>query len=105
MALLAQGLTLRQVARRVPASVGAVDHWRPAWRPGGEEALAPRPVPGRPRNLTAQPGEPLVPLWWQGARAQGFANELGTVRRIAAVRRVQCGVRDHPAPVWTGLRS
>jgi transposase len=54
IALLAKGLTLSQVARRVQASVGAVYQWRQAWRTGGEEALAPKPVPGRPRKLTAQ---------------------------------------------------
>jgi transposase len=57
---LAKGLTLSQVARRVQASVGSVYHWRQAWRTGGEEALAPKPVPGRPRKLTAQPCEQLV---------------------------------------------
>jgi transposase len=105
IALLAQGLTLSQVARRVQASVGTVYQWRQAWRTGGEEALAPKPVPGRPRTLTAQQGEQLVHSLSQGARAHGFANELWTLRRIAAVLRVQFGVRYHPAHVWKGLRG
>jgi transposase len=103
IALLAQGLTLSQVARRVPASVGTVSQWRHAWRTGGEAALAPRPVPGRPRKLTAQPCEQLVHSLSQGARAHGFANELWTLRRIAAVIRVPVGVRYHPAHVWKVL--
>ena len=105
IALLAQGLTLSQVARRVQASVGSVYQWRQAWRTGGEEALAPKPVPGRPRQLTAQQGEQLVHILSQGARAHGFANELWTLRRIAAVIRGPFGVRYHPAQVWNVLRG
>lgn len=105
IALLARGLTLSQAARRVQASVGSVYQWRQAWRTGGEAALAPRPVPGRPRKLTAQPGEPLVHILLQGARAHGFADELWTLRRIAAVIRVHFAVRYHPAHVWKVLRS
>ncbi len=105
IALLAQGLTLSQVARRVQASVGSVYQWRQAWRTGGEEALAPKPVPGRPRTLTAQQGEQLVHILSQGARAHGFANELWTLRRIAAVMRVHFGVRYHPSHVWKVLRG
>jgi transposase len=104
IALLAQGLTLSQVARRVQASVGPVSQWRHAWRTGGEAALAPRPVPGRPRKLTAQQCEQLVHILSQGARAHGFANELWTLRRIAAGIRVHFGVRYHPAHVWNVLR-
>jgi transposase len=72
---------------------------------GGEEALASKPVPGRPRKLTAQQREQLVHILLQGARAHGFANELWTIRRIAAVIRVHFGVRYHPAHVWKVLRS
>jgi transposase len=105
IAVLSQGLTLSQVARRVQASVGSVSHWRQAWRRGGEAALAPKPVPGRPRKLTAQPCEQLVHILLQGARAYGFATELWTLRRIAAVIRVHFGVRYHPAHVWKVLRG
>jgi transposase len=100
LALLTQGRTLSQVARRVQASVGSVYQWRPAWRTGGEEALTPKPVPGRPRQLTVRPCEQLVHILSQGARAHGFANELWTLRRIAAVIRVHGGVPYHPAHVW-----
>ena len=63
-------------------------------------ALAPKPTPGRPRRLTAQPCTQLGELLLQGATAHGFANELWTLRRIAAVIPVHFGVRYHPAHVW-----
>jgi transposase len=50
VALLAQGLSLSEVAGRVQASVGSVYRWRQAWGRTGEAALAPKPVPGRPRK-------------------------------------------------------
>ena len=51
-----------------------------------------------------QPCEQLLPLLLQGARAHGFPNALWTLKRIAAVIRVQVGVDYHPAHVWNLLR-
>lgn len=104
VALLAQGLSLSEVAGRVQASVGSVYRWRQAWVGAGEAALAPKPVPGRPRKLTLQQCTQLEPLLLQGARAHGFANALWTVRRIGAVIQVPFGVHYHPAHVWKLLR-
>jgi transposase len=104
VALLQQGLSLREVARRVQASVSSVSQWRAAWQQGGEAALAPKPGPGAPRKLTDQPCQQLVPPLLQGARAHGFPNELWTLKRIAAVIQVHFGVRYHPAHVWKILR-
>jgi putative transposase len=99
VALLQQGLSLREVARRVQASVSSVSQWRAAWQQGGEAALTPKPVPGAPRKLTDRQGKQLVPLLLKGARAHGFPNELWTLKRIAAVIQVHFGVRYHPAHV------
>lgn len=102
--LLQHGVSLREVARRVQASVSSVSQWREAWRHGGEAALAPKPVPGAPRKLTAQQCAQLLPLLLQGARAHGFANELWTLKRMAAVIQVHFGVRYHPSHAWKLLR-
>jgi DDE superfamily endonuclease/Winged helix-turn helix len=66
--------------------------------------LAPRPGLGVPCKLTHAPCTHLVPRWLQGATAHGFANDLWTLQRIAAVMQVHLGVRSHPAPVWKLLR-
>jgi transposase len=67
--------------------------------------LAPKPVPGRPRQLTDAQRHHLLNLLLQGARANGFPNELWTLKRIAAVIQVQFGVHYHPAHVWKLLRG
>jgi transposase len=104
VALLQQGLSLREVARPVHDLVSLLSQWQNAWRQGGDGALTPKPVPGRPRKLTDAQGHPVVNLLLQGARAHGFPNELWTLTRIAAVIRVHFGVRYHPAHVWKILR-
>jgi transposase len=103
--LLAQGMSPREVARRVRAAVGSVYRWQQAWRQGGEAALAAKPVPGAPRKLTEAQREQLRRLLRQGARAAGFPNELWTVKRMAAVIQVHFGVRSHPAHVWKIVRG
>lgn len=105
LALLAHGLSLSEVARRVQASVGSVHQWQQAWAHGGEAALAAKPVPGRPRKLTEQQGEQWRHLVRQGARAYGFPNALWTLQRMATVRWREVQVRYHPAHVWKVLRS
>jgi transposase len=67
--LLAQGFSLREVARRVQASIGSVSQWRQVWQQGGEAALAPKPPPAHPRRLTDQQCTQLVELLLQGATA------------------------------------
>jgi transposase len=104
VALLQQGLSLREVARRVQASVNSVYQWREAWQQGGDAALVPKPVPGRPPKLTNQQRQRLLEVLLQGARAYGFPNELWTLKRIAAVIQVEFRIRDHPSHVWKVLR-
>jgi transposase len=60
--LLADGLRVREVARRMHASVASGYRWQHAWADGGEAALAPQPGSGRPRQLTDQQGAPWAPL-------------------------------------------
>jgi transposase len=105
VALLAQGLSLSEVARRVQASVGSVAQWRQAWASGGEAALAAKPVPGRPRKLTDQQCRQLLQLLLKGARAYGLPNELWTLKRMAPVIWLEFRVRYHPAHMWKVLRS
>jgi len=84
----------------VHASVSSGSPWWNAWRQGGDDALAPKPVPGRPRKLTDAPRPQLLNLLLQGARAHGVPTALWTWTRLAAVIRVHFGVRYHPAHVW-----
>jgi transposase len=103
--LLDSGLTLEAVARRVNASVSSVCRWRQARNEGGEAALAPKPVPGRPRKLQEAERQRLLEFLLQGALAYGFANDLWTLKRIARVIRKEFGVKYHPNHVWRLLQA
>src|SRR5574341_559416 len=83
--LLAQGLTLSDVAVRTGASVSSVFRWKEAFSEGGRAALAPKPVPGRPAKLEADQVERLLGILLGGAMTYGFPNELWTLKRIASV--------------------
>ena len=104
MALLERGLTQQEVAQRVGASPSSVWRWKQAFDGGGPEALAAKPVPGRPRKLQKAEGQRLLALLLKGAMAYGYPNELWTLKRIARVIRREFGVRYHPNHVWRVLR-
>jgi len=105
VALLEQGLSLDEVARRTLSSVSSVHRWREAWRAGGQAGLDSKPVPGRPEKLSAAQRKRLLGLLLEGARAQGFANELWTLGRVAVVIRREFAVSYHPSHVWKILRA
>jgi transposase len=105
VALLAQGLSLSAVARRVQASVGSVSQWRQAWVSGNEVALAAKPIPGRPRKLRDQQCHQWLQLVLKGARAYGFPHELWTLKPMATVIWLGFQVRSHPSHVWKVLRN
>jgi len=104
-ALLAKGLSVPAVARRVGASMSSVFRWKLALAEGGEAALSPKPVPGRPRKLRDAERRRLVELLLQGAMAYGFPNDLWTLKRIASVIRKEFGVEYHPNHLWRVLRG
>ena len=53
-----------------------VAQWRQACASGGEAALAAKPMPGRPRQLTDQQGQQWLQLLLKGARAYGFPKAI-----------------------------
>jgi len=105
VALLQNGLTQEAAAHRVGASVSSVCRWQQALTESGEAALAPKPVPGRPRKMQEAERQQLRELLLRGALAYGFANDLWTLKRIARVIRQEFRVHYHPNHVWRLLRS
>ena len=95
VALLEEGLSLHEAARRVGCHPSSVLRWREALREGGEAALAPRPASGRPPRLTARQKERLVRLLLWGAMAHGWRTELWTTQRIAELIEEKFKVRYH----------
>src|SRR5918996_2342803 len=99
-ALLAHGLSVSEVARRVQASVGAVSQWRRAWTRGGEAAWAAKPGPGRPPKLRDRPCPHLRRRLLKGAQVSGFPHELWPLKRLATVIWWEVRVRSHPSHGW-----
>jgi len=105
MALVSQGLSLHEVARRVKASPASVHRWQQAWREGGSSGLDPKPVPGRPGKLTDTQRAKVLELLLAGAMASGFANEMWTLKRIGSVILRNFGVEYHPSHIWKILQA
>ena len=105
VALLSEGASVTQVARRLGCSHSSVILWRDAVRRRGPTALAARPAPGRPPKLTARQRARLPRLLVQGAVALGFATDLWTTGRIATLIRQRFGVPLHRAHVGRVLAA
>lgn len=105
VALLAQGLGVRTVARQIGCSPSSVSRWQTDVAAGGPDALRAKPPPGRPPRLTARQRARLLTLLLNGATAHGFGTDLWTLPRVAAVIARTFGVTYHPAHVWKILRG
>jgi transposase len=103
--LLNRGLSVGEVARRLQTTEMSVHRWRRAFWKGGRAALAPKPTPGRPRRMSDAQRRKLIALLLRGAMANGFPNEMWTLRRMQALIRREFGIRYHPSHVWKVLRT
>jgi transposase len=80
--LLGQGWGYRQVAAKLGCSPRSVHRWQAAYEEAGKDALAAKPHPGAPPRLSNAQKADLVKRLLTGARAQGFATDLWTSKRI-----------------------
>ena len=94
-ALFAEDWTNAQIAARLGTTPQSVGRWRRQWEAGGDEALAPKPTPGRPSRLSARQKRGLRQRLLSGARRQGFATDLWTGRRARELIRRCYGVEYH----------
>ncbi len=98
MALVKDGHSLNEVARRVGCNASSVLRWRDAFAHGGRRALEPKPASGRPPRLTRRQKNRLVTYLVQGPLAHGYRTDLWTTLRVAQVIQRKFGVpyhRDH----------
>lgn len=103
--LLQQGKTLSEVARLVGASVSSASRWRDAVAENGKQALAPKPVPGRPPRLSEKQRQHLLKALARGPRHWGFATDLWTCARVGQVIRRLFDVEYHVDYVGTLLHK
>ena len=105
VALIKDGLGVREVARKIGCSPASVSRWQAEVQAAGTDALRAKPPPGRPPRLTARQRTRLLNLLLKGATAHGFSTDLWTLPRVAEIIARTFGVRYHPAHVWKILRG
>lgn len=104
MALLDQGWSQADVARRLGVTQGAVSQWKKRYQRDGPSALKASPHPGPQPKLTAKQIDQLGRLLLKGARAHGYRTELWTLKRVAELIQKRFGVHYDPSGVWHVLR-
>jgi transposase len=100
MALLEDGLSQSEVARRLAVAPSAVSQWKKARAEGGDEALVASPHPGPRPKLSPQECDRLLKYLQQGPRKHGWSTELWTLPRIAELVERKFGVNYDQSGVW-----
>jgi transposase len=91
-----EGRSQKDVADFLGVHPVTVAKWVAAYRASGDDGLAARPTPGRPRFLT--PDQEAQVLAWlvRKPTAFGFRTDLWTAARVAQLIRERFGVAYHP---------
>jgi len=91
------GRTQADVADFLGVHPITVAKWMARYRAGGDDALAAKPVPGRPRFLTDEQEAEVRGWLLQKPTAFGFRTDLWTAARVAQLIRDRLGVHFHPS--------
>src|SRR6266851_4376746 len=100
-----QGVTPAEIARQVGVSHQIVSDWRAAWRRSGRNGLRAAGRAGRLPKLNRDQLAQVEVELAKGAEANGYPNDLWTLKRVAEVIERVTGVTYHPARVWYILRQ
>ncbi len=103
--LFKQGLTPAEIARRLGVCHQIVSDWRAAWRRSGRAGLRAAGRAGRLPKLNRDQLAQVEVELAKGAEANGYPNDLWTLKRVAEVIERVTGVSYHPARVWYILRK
>jgi len=105
VALLQKGHGVREVARMVGVTPGAVVEWRDRYKKKGDQGLAAKPHPGRKAKLSDAQRKKLIGLLKKGPLAHGYKTDLWTLPRVAELIDKRFGVRYDPSHVWRILNA
>ncbi len=101
------GRTQADVADFLGVHPVMVAKWMKAYRDGGEQAVAAKPVPGRPRFLTAEQEAEVRGWLLKKPTDFGFRTDLWTAARVAQLIRDRLGVTFPPSYLreWLSKRG
>ena len=103
--LFTKGVPQAEVARRLKVSRQSVSRWYRTWTEEGKAALVDAGRAGRPPRLTADQEARVEEELLRGPMAHGYATQLWTLARVAAVIERVTGVRYHPGHGWRLLHE
>lgn len=94
MTRVLEGYPVQEVAAFLGVTERSVHRWLEACRQSGDlDALKAKPGPGRPRNLTRRQERTVLGWLTKSPTGFGFAGELWTSRRLAALIERRWGIR------------
>jgi transposase len=100
-----EGYSTEEVAEFLGVDPSSVRRWLAAYRRHGDDALAARPVLGRPPKLTGTQ-EKVVRRWLDDNPTEhGFTTELWTTPRLAHLIEQEWGIHFHPDYLGSWLRQ
>jgi transposase len=102
--LLEQGVRPAEIARQVGVCHQIVSDWRAAWRRSGRDGLRGAGRAGRLPKLSREQLALVEVELAKGAEANGYPNDVWTLKRVSEVIERLTGVSYHPARVWYILR-
>src|SRR5664279_2132848 len=89
-----------EIARELHISRQSVSRWFEAWRQAKPDWIRGAGRAGRRPKLDGAQFKQVDKVLRQGAQAHGFATDLWTLPRVAAVIERATGVHFHPGHVW-----
>ena len=104
VAMVRSGRGVSEVAHRVGVCSRSVSRWMRMREEDGESGLDSKPQKGPSPKLSPDDLDALGRELLKGPRAHGFATELWTLARVAAVIERRFGIAYHPCHVWKVLR-
>lgn len=104
IALLKEGFSQVETARRLGVSTGAVCQWKKAYHAQGSAALVASKHPGPKPKLSAKQCERLLNYLRQGPRKHGWKTELWTLPRIVELVERKFDVQFDQSGVWRLMR-
>jgi transposase len=103
--LLQQGHAGAEVARMVGVRPSSITRWKQGFEASGADGLKPKRHPGPSKKLSDRQRRQLPRLLLKGPRAYGYATDLWTFARVAALIEKRFGVRYDPSQVYRILKS